>query len=156
MSFSHFPPDFVPNALNYAYIFPGVGSIDADSDAMKAQLADMIKSIGEQATRMAVEKMDTTTSKLIEVICKVIEQLAAAYEVGNCIQKDEICIENDEFCISNDELNATVQAAKGKGGMDGNGNLNQESIEALKEEVSIQNHEFCIQNHEFFIQHDES
>lgn len=80
--------------------------VPGDADEMKSNLEGMIKSIGEQVTRVAVGKMDTTTTTLIAVICSVLDQLAAAYET-----------------------------AKGKGGLDGSGNLNEESVEALKEDV---------------------
>ena len=80
--------------------------VPGDADEMKSNLEAMIKSIGEQVTRVAVGKMDTTTTTLIAVICSVLDQLGAAYE-----------------------------SAKGKGGLDGSGNLNEESVEALKEDV---------------------
>lgn len=73
---------------------------------MKSNLEGMIATIGEQVTSVAVSKMDTTTATLVAVIGSVMEQLSQAYE-----------------------------AAKEKGGLDGAGNLNEESVEALKEDV---------------------
>ena len=47
-----------------------------DADEMKSGLEEMIKNIGEQVTRIAVSKMDTTTTTLIAVIGSVLDQLA--------------------------------------------------------------------------------
>jgi hypothetical protein len=47
-----------------------------DADEMKSGLEEMNKNIGEQVTRIAVSKMDTTTTTLIAVIGSVLDQLA--------------------------------------------------------------------------------
>ena len=47
-----------------------------DADEMKSTLEEMIKNIGEQVTRIAVSKMDTTTTTLVAVIGSVLDQLA--------------------------------------------------------------------------------
>ena len=50
--------------------------VPGDADEMKSTLEEMIKNIGEQVTRIAVSKMDTTTTTLVAVIGSVLDQLA--------------------------------------------------------------------------------
>lgn len=78
----------------------------APVDEMKAGIDEMIQSLGSAAMGVATARVDGTIAVMVDTIGVVLDALLAAY--------DEV---------------------KAKGGIDGDGNLNEDSVEELKEEV---------------------
>lgn len=88
-------------------VAPDVEGVPVDAAATKEKIDAMMKTVGDMALKFAVSKMDTTITVLVGCIGALIDQVARIYE-----------------------------EVKSDGGVDGDGNINTESLETLQERVA--------------------